>query len=169
MLDGILRVVSQHERLQAEEILARRVAIEVDAQSRLHAAAAAGAARPDADVAQRLIAPPEVGRVVRVVQVVVFQRLPVLGVHGQANLLQNACRRRTRPHRSPPVPGRLPTPSSGWIGRTLVCWSAVQRDRRRRPSQPEKRRRRSDFIVCSGSADRRQCVAVLHVPALEPL
>jgi hypothetical protein len=76
----ILRLVAQDERLQAEKRLARRVAIEVDAQAGLHAAAAAGAARADADVAHRLAVPLEVARVVRVVQIVVLQRLPVARV-----------------------------------------------------------------------------------------
>ena len=51
----ILRVVPQDDRLQAEELLIGRVVIEVDAQARLDAAAAAGAARADADVADGLV------------------------------------------------------------------------------------------------------------------
>ena len=53
----ILRAVAEDQRLQPEKLLVRGVAIEVEPQARLLAAAAAGAARADAGVAHACVVP----------------------------------------------------------------------------------------------------------------
>ncbi len=86
---GILRVVSKHERLQPEKLLRGHVPIEVHTQSRLDPAAAAPPAGTDADVPQDMAAPPEVARVVRVIQEVVLQRLPIPRIDVQPDFVKN--------------------------------------------------------------------------------
>ena len=111
----VLRVVAQDDRLQPEELLIRRVVVEVDAQSRLDAAAAARAARPDADVPDRLVGPLEIARVHRVIEIVDLQRLPVLRVDRQPDVVEDGVVEerigRVR------VDGRRLRPGRPWRGR----------------------------------------------------
>src|SRR5262249_5734408 len=81
--------IAQDERLQAEELLRRRVPVEVDAQSRLGSAAAPRAAGADPDVADRRAVPLHVAGIVRVVEEVVAERLPVLRVDRQVDGLDD--------------------------------------------------------------------------------
>ena len=85
----ILRQVVEHERLQAEELLAARIAIEVDAQAGLGAAARSEAARADADVANGLPVPDHVGRVVGVLLERGLQLRPVGCVQPDLDALQH--------------------------------------------------------------------------------
>src|SRR5205823_9152710 len=82
-----------------EEGLSVLVSIEVDAQAGLDVASARGPARSDADVANDLGTPPKIARIVRVGQVVVFQRLPVFRVDVQVNFLECAVIKKRRAER----------------------------------------------------------------------
>jgi hypothetical protein len=83
----ILREVIEHQRFQAEKTAAAGIAIEVETQAGLVGAARAAAARPDADVADGLPVPREVGRVIGVGLEFRLQFGPVGGVDEQVNAL----------------------------------------------------------------------------------
>jgi len=63
--------------------------VKIDAHARLHAVPAAVAARPDADIANHPVAPPEVAAEVDVLAVVIPQRLPVALAHVQPDLVEH--------------------------------------------------------------------------------
>ena len=84
-----MNVVSKHERLQAKELLRRGVPVDVDAQPRLEPAAAAVAARPDADVANDLVVPAQVGRIVGVREEVFPERCPVPTIDPQLDVVHD--------------------------------------------------------------------------------
>ena len=119
----VLGVVAQHERLQAEELLVARVAIEIDAQAGLDAAAAAGAARADADVANGLVAPREVARDSRCCR----GSCPSASASPSLIVSRISCRTVSSKNASAlalllVAGGAFPTPSSGWTRPPLgVC------------------------------------------------
>jgi hypothetical protein len=75
--------VVEDEGLQSQKLKIGNVAVDVDPQPGLDAVACALAARPDADVPHRDVVPGHVRRVVGVLVVVLFECLPVSGVHRQ--------------------------------------------------------------------------------------
>ena len=83
----VLRDVVDHERLQPQEALIGHEAIDVDSEPGFLLIAAAAAARPDPNVADPQPAPGDVGRVIRVVEIVGLQPRPVVAVNLQAQLL----------------------------------------------------------------------------------
>src|SRR5262249_45737358 len=85
----VLRLVAQDEVLQAEEPLIGGVVIDVDLEARLGAAAASVAARPDGNVANGLIAPPEISRIAGALLEMLFQRLPVARAHRQTDFVDD--------------------------------------------------------------------------------
>ena len=85
----ILRLIAEDDRLQAEKLLVRGVAVEVDPETGLDAAAAAGAARADADSRHRLVAPREIDRIVLVAEKVDVQRLQVTAVDRETNIVED--------------------------------------------------------------------------------
>ena len=85
----ILRVVPEDERLQPKELLAGRIAVRVEAKTGFLRAPAPVAAGPDADVAHHLIAPAEIGRVIRVLLEVIFKGLPIPGVDRQPDFVDD--------------------------------------------------------------------------------
>jgi hypothetical protein len=78
---GILDVVAQYDGLQPEKLLPLVEQVEVDPQAGFVAAAAAGAAGPNPDVLDPLIAPREVRGVVGVQLVVSLEIAPIPRVH----------------------------------------------------------------------------------------
>jgi hypothetical protein len=86
---GILREVIEHERLQAQKLLATGVAIEVHAQARLGGAARAEPARADADVADGVAVPGQVGRVIGVLLKAGLELGPVRRVQPQLDPLDD--------------------------------------------------------------------------------
>ena len=83
----ILGQVVEHQRLQPEEFLAGRVPIEIDLQARLVGVARAAAARADADVADGLAVPDQIGRVIGVGEEVFLELRPVRGVQFEVDPL----------------------------------------------------------------------------------
>ncbi len=85
----ILRQVVEHERLEAEKLLAARVTIEVDAKAGLGGAPRSETARANADVAHGLPVPDQVGRVIGVFLEGGLELRPVGLVEPQLDALQH--------------------------------------------------------------------------------
>ena len=85
----VLCLIAKDDRLQPEKLLIRGPAVEVDAKTRLDAAAAAGAARADADSLQRLVAPREIDGIVIVEEKVDVQRLQVAFVDRETDVVKD--------------------------------------------------------------------------------
>ena len=84
VLDG----VGEDHRTELEEFLLAEVAVEVEAETGLGRAPAPEAAGLDPDCRDLDVPPPEVGRVVGVQRVVGLQRLPVVGLHRDLEVVQ---------------------------------------------------------------------------------
>ena len=118
------------------------VTVEINAQAGLDGAAAGIAAGPDADVPDDLIAPAEVGRVIRIQQVVVLQRLPVPRVDDEIDFVEDGIgkeRVRTEAHEQ----------------RAVTAWPSTPM-----PAAAENRRMTRDALHCRLSESCPRCDGV---------